>query len=508
MSEAAPDELAAAATELAAAATELAAAASELAAAGNGVAAPAGNGFAALAPAGNGLVARAENGSVAADTRLVAAADTTDSDLPRHKRHLPLLLSSFSLSVSAGVAAFGGFIFWLLVAHVAPTATVGRAAALFSSIQFVNYATGLGLPIAVARYGGGRSRDPSVLFNWSVVFTVVSSFIGAAIYFACVPHELHALSALGVAGSFLIFGLIVAGISIGTVLDVRLISQHRRSWVVVRAAFITVVRLPFLFIHGLGHSTIAIFLVAAGAPAIAGFGAWLIADICDGRFGFPLHPLPPDARPAFNYAMVNGAAQLAMQAPFYALPVIVLLLVSAKDNASFYVAWTIATVVFLIVQSIGQALLVEGNRSGRLESQTRTALQFGVALAVVLAVICAVGSKVLPILYGSSYDAGARILPILGVAVIPWAVYSIVLSAARVNTGHTRNLVLSTLFAVSIVGPAIVLVDMYGIKGGADGWLFGNVLSAITAVVMMRHLFKSSPVDDAIVMTNPPPPIL
>ena len=427
----------------------------------------------------------------------MSQAEATNGRVPRRKRHQPLIRSSFSLSVSAGIAAFGGFIFWLLVAHVAPTQTVGKAAALFSSIQFVNYATGLGLPVAVARFGGGRSRDPSVLFNWSIVLTVASSFVGAALYFVFVPHELHALSALGAVGAVLIFGLIVGGISVGTVLDIRLIGQHRRGWVVGRAVFIALVRMPLLLVPGLGKSIIFIFLVAAGAPALAGFGGWFIADVCDGRFSLPLRPLPADARPAFTYAMVNGAAQLAMQAPFYAFPVIVLLLVSARANASFYVAWTIATVVFLIVQSIGQALLVEGNRSGRLESQTRTALQFGVALGIVLAVICAIGSRVIPLLYGSSYTPGARILPVLGVAVIPWAVYSIIVSAARVHHGgHTRNLLLSSLFAVSIIGPAAFLVHKYGIQGAADGWLFGNTVSALTAVLVMRKLLRSRPGDE------------
>ena len=181
--------------------------------------------------------------------------------------------------------------------------------------------------------------------------------------------------------SVLIFGVIVSGISIGTVLDVRLISQGRRTWVVARSVFILLVRVPFIFVHSVTTSTIGIFLVAAGAPALCGILAWLLVDLRDVEFAFPLRPLPSDTKPACNFAVVNGAAQLAVQGPFYALPVIVLLIVSPQENASFYVAWTIATVLFLVVQGIGQALLVEGNRSGHLHAQTRAALRFGLALA-------------------------------------------------------------------------------------------------------------------------------
>jgi O-antigen/teichoic acid export membrane protein len=404
------------------------------------------------------------------------------------RRNAPLLRSSVSLSSATGLAAFGGFVYWLLIARVAPAGIVGTAAALYSSIQFVNYVTALGLPIAVARYGTSPREVPSVLFNWSVVLTVASSFLGAALYFAIVPRELHALTAVGVAGAFLIFGVIVAGISIFTLLDVRLISQQRRSWVVGKATFVALVRLPFVFVPGIAHSAVDIFLVAAGAPALCGVVAWVLADLRRVRFAFPLRPLPADTRSAVTYAAVNGAAQLAVQAPFYALPVIVLLVVSARANASFYVAWTVTTVVFLVVQGVGQALLIEGHRTGRLSSQTRSALRLGLVLATGLFVVCVIGSRVVPLLYGSAYTSGAQIMPILGAAVLPWSIFTVVLAATRVRHDQRNNLVLSGFFAASVLVPAAFLVVHFGIRGAAWAWLTGNVVSAIAAWVVVRRL--------------------
>ena len=411
------------------------------------------------------------------------------------RNNLPLFRSSFSLSTAAAIAAFGGFVFWVLIARVAPATRVGEAAALFSSIQFVNYATGLGLPIAVARYGVSGRRSPSVLFNWAIVLTVVSSFVGAAIYFAIVPRELHALSDIGLLAAVLLFGVIVSGISIGTVLDVRLISQGRRTWVVARAVFILLVRVPFIFVHSVTTSTVGIFLVAAGAPALCGIVAWLFVDVRDSSFSFPLRPLPSETRQAFNFAAVNGAAQLAVQGPFYALPVIVLLIVSPQENASFYVAWTIATVLFLVVQGIGQALLVEGNRSGHLHAQTRAALRFGLALAALLALVCTLGSRLIPVLYGSSYGPGANILPALSVAAIPWAVFTVILSATRVRHQQRRNLALSSFFVVVILLPAAMLVAAFGIEGASWAWLVGNGASAVLALVLCRDLL--SPLEES-----------
>jgi O-antigen/teichoic acid export membrane protein len=436
-----------------------------------------------------------------------SATERAGGSEPVAQSNAPLFRSSLSFSVSAGVASLGGFIYWLLVAHIASASTVGKAAALYSSVTFVNYVTGLGLPIAVARYAAGREREPSTLFNWAVVATALSSIAGIAVYFAIIPHQLRALSALTVGGAIVILGVMTAGISIGSVLDVRLISQQRRSWVVWRSAFIGVVRLPFLFLPGLGHSTIGIFAIAAGGPALCGFGAWVIADLRDRQYAFPLRPLPAETPAAIKYAMINGAGQLGVQSPAFALPVVVLLLVSPKENASFYVAWTIAQVVFIIVQSFGQGLLVEGNRSGRLESQIRASLKFGLALAVVLALACAAGSKLIPTLYGSAYDPGARILPLLGVAAIPGAVFTTVLAATRVRHNHRRNLTLSLLFAVSVLAPAAILVHYFGILGAAEAWLIGNVITALASLVVLRHYGESSSVDEDTALLVPPAPL-
>jgi O-antigen/teichoic acid export membrane protein len=275
------------------------------------------------------------------------------------------------------------------------------------------------------------------------------------------------------------------------VLDVRLISQGRRTWVVARAVFILLVRIPFIFVPSVTTSTVGIFLVAAGAPALCGIATWLLVDVRDSRFSFPLRPLPSETRRAFNFAAVNGAAQLAVQGPFYALPVIVLLIVSPQENASFYVAWTIATVLFLVVQGIGQALLVEGNRSGHLHAQTRAALRFGLALASLLAIVCTLGSRLIPLLYGSSYESGATILPALSVAAIPWAVFTVMLSATRVRHQQRRNLALSSFFVVVILLPAAMLVAAFGIEGASWAWLVGNCASAILALVLCRDLLSS-----------------
>jgi O-antigen/teichoic acid export membrane protein len=98
----------------------------------------------------------------------------------------------------------------------------------------------------------------------------------------------------------------------------------------------------------------------------------------------------------------------------------------------------------------------------------------------------------IPVLYGSSYDPGASILPALSVAAIPWAVFTVTLSATRVRHQQRRNLALSSFFVVTILLPAAVLVAEFGIEGASWAWLIGNSASALLALVVCRDLLSST----------------
>ena len=91
------------------------------------------------------------------------------------------------------VQAGFGFLFWLLASRVATASEVGRASALFTAIQFVNYASGMGLTVALARHATGTARADDDLFGWSIVATVVSSIVVGAGYLALVDTRATAM---------------------------------------------------------------------------------------------------------------------------------------------------------------------------------------------------------------------------------------------------------------------------------------------------------------------------
>ena len=87
---------------------------------------------------------------------------------PGSRDHRHLLTGSGVLVIGAGVQALSGMLFSLIAANGDPKTNFGNASALFTSVLFVTYLAGLGLPVSLARYSADRSDDSHVIFSWAL----------------------------------------------------------------------------------------------------------------------------------------------------------------------------------------------------------------------------------------------------------------------------------------------------------------------------------------------------
>lgn len=387
--------------------------------------------------------------------------------------------------LSVGITAIGGFAAWAIAARALPQEVVGTASLLFASVMFVNFATGMGLPVAVARFGHDQPASVESLWVWSVLYTTLASAIGTVGFVVVGPvvlgtDRLEPLLSLGFPGVLLFFGL-VNGASLAAIADMRFVSMRAWGALVLRVVGFTVVRLPLLFLPGLNG--FALLVVMAGPLALSG---WISAGALLGRRAARrwgrLRPAPAALLPAWRFASVNWLATLAAQAPQFTVPLIVAASVGADVNAAFYLAWSITIVVFLVPQTIGQVVLSEASRFGA-DSERPFVLGFAVAFPLsVLAALCGwLLAPLATVVFGASYGMATDLLPLLCAAAIPWAVTSICLSRVRAAGSWHATLVVTVGFAVATLVPTAVLVGTEGVEGAAAGWFAGNVLAAVVA---------------------------
>jgi O-antigen/teichoic acid export membrane protein len=406
----------------------------------------------------------------------------------RASGHRHLVTGSAAVVATVVLQALSGSVFWLIAARSDPQAAVGHGTALFTSVLFVAFLAGLGLPVATARFAHGRTRDDHVLFTWSVVATVAATTIVSLAYLGLVsPNAVDELGDWNVVAGTLLFAFLTVGSALSLLLDVRLMTQRRWGLVLARAAVVGVIRFPLLLVPSGDHRAVWLFTAAALPTAVSGFlGIALIGRVTGERHR--LGPRPASARAMVHYSLVNWVSTVTYQAPAFAMPVIVLVNVDATSNASFYVAWGVASLACYIPTAIGQALLTEGGRDGaHLRAQVRLALLAATVLMVVAAVVATLGNDLLTVLYGDDYEAAADLLPRLVAAAIPWAITSIYLTEARVRHRTAETVAITIALSLSILVPALWLVADDGLDGAATAFLGGNLVAAAVAVAAHRR---------------------
>lgn len=419
--------------------------------------------------------------------------------------HRHLLTGSAVLVAGAAIQAASGAVFWLVAARLDTASDVGEAAKLSQSVLFVTYLAGLGLPVALARYAAGRDRDSDVTFTWSAIATTAAA-VGIGLVYVALLHS-SATAVLtdwhGFWGPTL-FAVTVAGAALSLIADVRWMTARRWNLVLARIAIVGCVRFPLLVLaQGHENRSFWLFVFSSGPVAVSGLvGAALAPRLAGGRLR--LGPRPAASGSMVRYSAVNYVSTLAYQAPYFALPLIVLASVTAEAYASFNVAWGIVAVAFYVPTALGQALLAEGGRDGaHLRHQVRLGLALALGLMVVGTLLTAVGRDLVTVVYGDAYADAAQVLLPMVAAGIPWAITSMLLSEVRILHRHAATVAITLTLTAAIVVPALLLVPEgapapSGIDGAALSWFVGNVIAAFVAVVASRVSLRRATTDPAV----------
>lgn len=420
-----------------------------------------------------------------ASSRRAALLDRFRSQQASDHKHL--ITGSGVLVIGAAVQALGGMLFSLIVAQGDTKSDFGNASALFTSVLFVTYLAGLGLPVSLARFSADRSRASHVIFTWGVLATVVSSMVASSLYLAVVhPKAAQVLWDWNPVGGFLAFAIVVLGSAFSLIVDVRCMTMRRWNLVLYRIVLVSVAKVALIPIGGQSSHRALLLFIYLGAPvAVSGIaGVFMLRRITGS--GHTVGPLPPTTRPFVRYSAVNYVSTLAYQAPYFALPVIVLVNVNAATNSSFYVAWGIVAIAFYVPSAIGQALLAEGGKDGaHVRSQVRMAMWLAIGLMFVGSLATFLGKSIVIAAYGENYRDAARILPAMMAAGIPWAITSLYLTEARVLHRNVVTVIITITLTAAIIVPALILVPGHGKGHGLDGastsWLIGNCVAAVIA---------------------------
>lgn len=407
----------------------------------------------------------------------------------------PLYRNSFFLMANTVVTAGLGFFFWMVVARFYTEAEVGWGSAIISAISLLAMLSVPGFGAALIRFLP-RAEKPQEMINACLTISGAIAVVLGVIFVAGLDIWSPALafikSNLIFAAAFILF--VLAQALYGAIASV-FIARRRADFVLGKSAVFSMLKIPLpilmvIFFHTFGIAA-SWGIAAAVAMAVALF------------FFVPRVQAHYKPVPSLNlgiignmwrYASGSYFARLFDAAPGLVLPIMVVNLLGAQQNAYFYVTWMIGALLFSIPAAVGHSLFAEGAQfEGDLRSNVVKSLKFVFLILVPAVILALLLGKWLLLLFGEGYsESGLMLFRILCLSSLFIGVVRIYVSILRVED-RVRELALIFGFkaAAALVGSYFVM-PVYGMVGIGYVWFAVQGVVCLYAILMLRRRHRGA----------------
>jgi len=406
-----------------------------------------------------------------------------------HTVRSSLYANAFYIMLSQAGMALLGFFFWVIVARYYTEAEVGYSSAIISAIGLVSLIAHMGLESFLVRFLS-RSEAPVNLFNTCLTYSAVAALVVSLLCAAGMTIWSSEIGFVATQPVFLAaFVCFCVASNISGTTSGALIGCRKSHLLLVKDTAFGIVKLglPLLFVayfHSFG------IVASWGIATMAGMVIALVALVPRAIPGYAFAPAfgARLVRRAWGFSGLSYAITLVGTMPRYAMPLIVINALGPEETGFFYVAWAMATVLYLIPGAVAQSLFAEGSYNKRaLRRHVVQALGMSYVLLIPTCLFFVLLGGPLLSAFGAGYsERSLDLLRILALTSLPMTVERVHFSALRVRGYLKEVLVWRSLLTVCLIAPSWYFVRTEGLE--AIGWVFlaVHVVSAILMLALRR----------------------
>jgi len=413
-------------------------------------------------------------------------------DLDTGMRILRREVSSISsnalyLMVATGITALFGFVFWIVIARTHKTSSVGVATILLSISTLISFIGLVGLDSGIIRFLS-HEKDHSKHINSAMIVVGAATAILSLLFCLLLPVvsrkllfvDRHPLD-------ILYFVIITVFTAWNTFTSTVFIAYRRTSYILWVNAAVGVLKIALALVIRYGGA-ISIFNISGIAQIVnVIISLGILAHVFGYRPSMKLEfkVLSPSRR----FSSTTYVANLFFLLPPTVLPIIVTNELGVTEAAFFYIAFTIATLLYAIPNSAMQSLYAEAShdpKSLRINVKKALLTSWGLLLPAVVLLMA-----LIPLLleaFGPAYKSGATAL----LRVFSLSSFLIALNLALVMifriTLHFRAMILTNIcYAVSFLGMVFIFIPAFGLVGVGVALAFGNLVAiAVGGIFVWR----------------------
>ena len=407
----------------------------------------------------------------------------------------PLYSNAIYLMASIAGMALLGFFFWVVVARFYTESEVGYSAAIISVINLLAILSLVGADSSLIRFLP-QAEKPKELINSFFTLTSLISLVIAGIFVAGVDFWSPALAFIKgtaiFAAAFIVFTPLYALLQLA---NASFVASRRAGFMASTNIIFSALKIPFpiLFVS-LFHSfgVVASWGIAAGTAMV--ISLFLFLPKAQSHYK-PVPTLKLNLiKKAWRYSGGNYLTSLFIISPTLVLPVMVVNLLGPEQNAYFYIAWMMATLLFAIPLGVSQSLFAEGSHfEDKLKKDVIKSVKFTFLILIPAVILLNLVGKWLLLAFGQGYSLNALLLlRILTISSLPLAINFIYTSVLRV-THRIRELVAIWGFiTIAMLVVSFLVIPSTGITGIGYIWLGVQSAVAIYVTAIRRKLLYGS----------------
>ena len=400
----------------------------------------------------------------------------------------PLYRNSLFNMTSTFILGGLGFVFWIIIARLYKTESVGIATTLISIMTLLSSFTILGLNVSLNRFLPRSPQKNELINSTFVIVTIVTFLVTVAFLLGLQlfsPQLLFLHSNIFYSISFILF---VIFCSWNILVESTFMAFRAAGNILIKNIIISTSKLvlPFVLI------TLGAYGIFSSTASAFALGVLISVTILITRFkirpsiavNFPL------VKKTSAYSFANYMADFMFNMPALILPVIILNILSAKFVAYYYIASMIQNILLIIPTATAQALLTEGSYDeNELKKHVKKAVVTIFAILLPATAVIVFAGNIFLRFFGKNYAVEAfTFLQLYSISTLFTAL--LLISNAIMNVRHQiKSLIVANVFAAVLtlwLSYAFISGKLVGIGWG---WIIGQgIAGAVSLCFIIRTL--------------------
>ncbi len=396
------------------------------------------------------------------------------------------------LMINSAALALSGFFFWIVAARFYPVESVGIASAAIGAAGLLVLFSSLGLDHGIIRFlpgAGDKTRD---MINSCLSLLGVISLILTVIFLIGINIWSPALLTMSKNLVFItVFMLFTTASTLQNFVNQVFIAKRRAGFALLQGLIFGLLRFIPLFLLVSLFQTFGIFVSLGIAVFIAIVTSTLISIPRIEKGYLPLPVIRKQIiKEMVNYSFANYITGILWMLPQTVMPLMVINLLGAEQNAYYYIGWSVASMLFMIPMAVSFSLFAEGSHNEeKLDVEIMRGLKLLSVILIPAIIILAIFAEKILSFFGPAYSANATKLTwILIFSAIPLSINYIYYGIKRVEMKMKTVIILAAFISCVTLGLSYLLLPRMGIIGVGVAWLSSHSTVAVFVVFsLLRH---------------------